>query len=130
MHVVYNAHNGVVNWHKFDGHRLGGFAAAYDEDEFARPSLGGGIGGYNGVAFGGLFFGERLHQEEFNPLQSFVLVGGNNCADNTCELHSLECFPVKVAAKTAVSVHVLPHFYMQLWDDNLANEMVARNGRS
>jgi hypothetical protein len=66
---------------------LGRFPAAYDEHKLVGAGLEGGIGSYNGLAFGLLLFGQWLDNQEFNACQPFVFLSGNHGANDAGQLH-------------------------------------------
>ena len=84
LHVIDNANNGVIDRDKGDGHRLRRFPAAHNEDQFVWPSLKCGVGGNNRLALRLLRFAQGLHHQEFDPLQTFIFLGGDHRADNAC----------------------------------------------
>ena len=84
LHVIDNANNGVIDRDKGDGHRLRRFPAAYDEHQMVRSSLSGGVGRNHWLAFRLLRFAQGLHHQEFDPLQTFIFLGGDHRADNAC----------------------------------------------
>jgi hypothetical protein len=87
MNVVYYADNSMVNGDEFDGHSLGRFSAADDEDQLAGASLGCSIGSNDWFAQRLLLLGQGLDNQEFDTLESFVFLGGNDCANDASELH-------------------------------------------
>jgi hypothetical protein len=84
LDVIDDADDGVVYGDKGDGHGLGGFATAHDEDQLFWASLEGGIGGNHRLAFWLLLFGQGLDDQEFDAFQTFIFLGGYYRADYTC----------------------------------------------
>jgi hypothetical protein len=82
MNVINNPHNRMINRHKLNRHRLRRFPAAHNKDQFARASLSRPIGRNNRFAFRFLLLGERLDNQELDPFQPFIFLGGNNRANN------------------------------------------------
>ena len=87
MDVVDDAHDGVVDGHELDWHRLRSFSRSHVVHELSGPGHVDCVGSNQRLAVGLTVSIERLDDQELHTIETFDVLRSNDRSDHSTQLH-------------------------------------------